>query len=453
MVSQKILDKQLPILPKEIKFCKRCVVSNQRPRIRWDDKGVCGACNFTHIKDQVINWTQREQELKELCDKYRRNDGRFDVVVPASGEKDSARVAWELKHKYGMHPLTITWAPFEYTNIGYKNFRQFLKIGGFNNLMAWQNGRFHRKLSRIAFEAIGDAWQPFTYGQVCYAFHIAQKFDIKLVFFGENGEAEYSGDPRVYNLRGMPLEIWTEQYFKGVTVDDLIRYGLEETDYFSRDDFDESDLTFYRPPNIEDLRNRGIEFHWFSYYKKWVPQENYYLAAEHTGFEANPEGRSEGTYSKYASLDDQMDGFHFYLAFIKFGIARATSDAAHEIRDDHISREEGVSLVKRYDGEFPARHFKFFLDYLNITEVEFWKIIDKFRSPHIWKKVNGVWRLRSAVYDIGGISDELPAYVSSLPESVRIASVTNAPGSSPLENQQTNILDSEEVIKNDNIRD
>ena len=32
--------------------------------------------------------------------------------------------------------------------------------------------------------------------------------------------------------------------------------------------------------------------------------------------------RNEGTFSKYASLDDQFDGFHFYLAFIKFGIGR-----------------------------------------------------------------------------------------------------------------------------------
>ncbi len=415
MVSQKILDKQIQILPKEIKFCTRCVVSNQRPRIQFDENGVCGACRYIDIKNNEIDWDAREQELRKLCDKYRKNDGSYDIIVPASGGKDSARVAWELKHKYGMHPLTVTWAPFEYTDIGFKNFKNFIQIGGFNNLTAWSNRKFHRKLARIAFEAIGDAWQPFTYGQMCYAFHIAKQFDIKLVFFGENGEAEYSGDPRVFNLRGMPLDIWTEQYFKGVNVDDLIEYGLTETDYFSEDDYDKSDLMFYRPPPIDQLKEAGIEFHWFSYYKKWIPQENYYLAAEHCGFEANPDGRSEGTYSKYASLDDQMDGFHFYLAFAKFGIARATSDAAHEIRDGHITREEGVALVKRYDGEFPAKHFKFFLEYLDIDEKEFWRVIEKFRTPHVWKKVDGVWSLNSAVYDEKGDSEEIPVYVSSLP--------------------------------------
>lgn len=415
-----VLDKQIALLPKDLVFCKKCVVSNQRPRIHFGSDGVCGACTFAEMKNSSINWQDREKELVDLCNQFRKTDGSFDVVVPASGGKDSTRVAHELKYKYGMHPLTVTWAPFEYTSIGYQNFRQFISTGGFNNIMGWQNGRLHRKLSRLGFEVLGDPWQPFTYGQMSYAFHIARAFDIKLIFFGENGEAEYSGDPRVYDLKGMPFEIWAEQYFKGVTIDDLINYGLEETDYFSHDDFDASDLTFYRPPSVKDCQKRGIEFHWFSYYKKWIPQENYYYATKYSGFQANPEGRSEGTYSKYASLDDQMDGFHFYLAFIKFGIARATSDAAHEVRDGHITREEGAALVKRYDGEFPAKNLKFFLKYLDITQEQLWTTIDKFRSPHIWKKEYGEWRLRKAVYDDYNMLGDDPIYRSSVRHGVYV---------------------------------
>ena len=413
MASSKILDRQMPTLPKEITFCKRCVVSNQRPRLLLGEDGVCGACKYNRLKRDEVDWSSREQELRELCNLHRRNDGGYDVVVPSSGGKDSSRVAHELKYLYGMHPLTITWAPFEYTPEGYLNFRNFIKVGGFNNLMAWPNGHVHRKLSRIAFEAVGDAWQPFTYGQVCYAFHVALAFGIKLVFFGENGEAEYSGDPRVFNLRGMPFEIWAEQYFKGVTVDDLIEYGCERG-MMSEKDYDQSDLIFYRPPDIDVMKKRGIEFHWFSYYKKWLPQENYYYASEHTGFRANPEGRSEGTYSKYASLDDQLDGFHYYLAFIKFGIGRATSDAAHEVRDGHITREEAAALVRRFDGEFPARWFQEFLDYLTITEEEFWEIVNRYRQPHVWKKEYGIWKLEHAVYDEYGLHETQPGYVASL---------------------------------------
>jgi hypothetical protein len=161
----------------------------------------------------------------------------------------------------------------------------------------------------------------------------------------------------------------------------------------------EKSFSLYSPPSLEEVSNQDIQMHWMSYYKKWIPQENYYLTQKHTGFEANPDGRSEGTYSKYASLDDKLDGFHFYLAFIKFGIGRATSDAAHEIRDGHITRDEGIALVKKFDGEFPKKYFKDFLEYLNIDEEYFWDVVNFYRSlsPHIWEKRNEEWKLKHQV--------------------------------------------------------
>lgn len=389
------LDRQLEQQPKEVNFCSKCVVSNQRPRIEFDENGVCSACKFAYEKQHVIDWEDRARQLRGLCDEHRRKDGHFDVVVPCSGGKDSSSVAHKLKHWYGMHPLTVTWAPFIYTDIGWQNYQNFIKAG-FTNMLSWANGHLHRKLSRIAFEAVGDAWQPFAFGQMAYAFHVALQFDIKLVFFGENGEAEYGGSTKNNYVSGMPLEDWAELYFKGITGDDLIEWGIQRG-LISKDDYDPSDLLFYKPPPVEALRNHDIQFHWFSFYHKWIPQENYYYAAEHTGFQANRDGHSEGTYSKYASLDDQLDGFHFYMAFIKFGIARATSDAGHEIRDGHITREEAVALVLRYDGEFPSQYFPEFLEYLEITEEKFWEVVDKYRPSHLWEKVNGRWCLRHKV--------------------------------------------------------
>ena len=127
------------------------------------------------------------------------------------------------------------------------------------------------------------------------------------------------------------------------------------------------------------------------------PQEVYYYAVDKTGFVPNPE-RTEGTYSKYASLDDRIDGFHYYTSFIKYGLGRATMDSAQEIRNGLLDREEGISLVKKYDGEFPKKYFSEILDYMNISKDQFWKHINSARSPHLWKKKKNKWYLTEKIW-------------------------------------------------------
>ena len=180
------LDGQFDELPKEVVFCKNCVVSNQRPRTRFDKDGICSACLWALKKDQVVDWDLRAKELADLCDKHRSPDGQFDCIVPGSGGKDSAYVAHQLKVRHGMHPLCVTWSPFEYTDIGWKNLEAFVN-NGFTNILGQPDGMIHRKMTRLAFELKGDAWEPFTYGQKAWAFHIANKFNVKLIFYGENG--------------------------------------------------------------------------------------------------------------------------------------------------------------------------------------------------------------------------------------------------------------------------
>lgn len=373
-------------IPEEVKFCARCTMSNQRPRVVFDAEGVCPACRFSEYKEKKIDWDLREKELAELCDQHRRRDGGYDIIAPASGGKDSAFVAHQLKYKYGMNPLTVTWSPHLYTEIGFQNLQAFVHQGGFDNILGTPNGIVHRKLTRIAFEEVGDPFLPFIYGQTNFPHVVAAKYDVPIIMFGENGDAEYGG-----NMDGADRSFryyFTEQRpfaFSGLPPEEMVKYGVGE-----------KDLTPYMPPSRQEMENQKIQMHFFSYYRKWVPQEHYYYAVEHTGFKPNSE-RNEGTYSKYASLDDKLDGFHYYLMFIKFGIGRATSDTAHEIRDGHLTREEGVNLVRKYDGEFPRKYFKVFLDYCGMTEEHFWEVIDSWRSPHLWEKDGKGWALKHQV--------------------------------------------------------
>lgn len=411
-------------LPLEVRFCTRCVVSNQRPNsaveyehtpgssketIAFDDESVCDACWFAERKYRSIDWAARRVELAKLCDRFRRSDGAYDCLVPGSGGKDSFYAAHVLKHELGMHPLTVTWAPHIYTDWGWRNFQSWIHAG-FDNVLHSPNGRVHRLLTRLAVENLFHPFQPFIIGQKALAPAVAAERGISLVFYGEN-EAEY-GNPMVDNESAerdwayFTSHDQSQTFLGGTSVTELKEdYGLEDTD-----------LAPYLPADPEDLERAAVEVHYLGYYLRWHPQSAYYYAVEHGGFEASPE-RTPGTYSKYNSIDDRMDDLHYYTTFVKFGIGRATYDAAQEIRSGDITRPEGVALVRRFDGEFPERFAEECFRYLSLPEAQFPQahyrfeqplvdreyfdhLADRFRSPHLWQHDDGGWSLRHTVQDL-----------------------------------------------------
>lgn len=350
-----------------IQFCSECTMSSMRPRIQFK-YGICSACEFASYK-KLINWNLRELDLEELCNKHRKDNGKFDVIVPVSGGKDGSFVAHQLKTRYGMTPLCVTWAPLLPTDIGRQNLDAFV-ASGFDVIQGRPNGVTTRKLARLAFEHMGDPFLPFIYGQTNFPLQMAVRYSVPLIMYGENGEVEYGGDMKNAFRPTREIEDHDKHYFSGKPPEFWTQHGISKADL----------KPFMGPIGYDTLYP---EIHFFSYYKPWDPQENFYYCSEHTGFTPNPE-RTEGTYSKYASLDDRLDGLHYYLAFIKFGIGRATSDTAHEIRDGKITRDEGVSLVHRFDGEFPKKYFAEACEYMGITEETALNIIEGWKTPEVW---------------------------------------------------------------------
>ncbi|HLA42248.1 MAG TPA: N-acetyl sugar amidotransferase, partial [Aggregatilineales bacterium] len=283
-------------LPEDVRYCKRCVMSNQRPAsypefkhkkdritptLHIDEDGVCDACKYHDIKKD-IDWETREQELHLLLDKHRRKDGQYDCIVPGSGGKDSAYASHLLKYKYGMHPLTVTWPPTVYTDYGYENWKNWIEVGGFDNITFKPNGRVHKLLTRLSIENLLHPFQTFILGQKNLAPKIALEYDIPLIFYGES-EAEYGNplaetsnslrDASYYTMRDL-----SEIYLGGVSIPELQeKHGLEPVD-----------LMAYLPADHKKLEASNIEVHYLGYYIKWVPQEAYYYAVENTGFQARP---------------------------------------------------------------------------------------------------------------------------------------------------------------------
>ncbi len=386
----------------KIIFCKKCVESNQRyigsvpfsdtatskKQLTSFDDGLCGACKYFEYK-KTIDWKSRENELIKILDKYRKNDGDYDVIIPGSGGKDSIFLSHILKYKYNMNPLTVTWAPHIYTDIGLHNFRAWQNMG-FDNELHTPNPKIHKKLTYLAFKNLLHPFQPFVLGQHNLAPRLAIEKNIKLIVYGD-AYFEKGVGGNIYSISGIKNGALfstdnEDLYFGGVHISELKNHGISY-----------NDIKPYLPLKKKEVENKDLTVLDLPYYINYNPQDNFYFASENSDFKVNPY-RSEGTYTKYSSIDDKLDNLHFYTWFIKTGRGRATEDAALEVRNNIITRQEAIALIKKYDGEFPKKYFKDILDYLQIEEKEFYEIINKFRPKHIWKKENNKWILRSAVW-------------------------------------------------------
>ena len=357
------------------RFCTRCVISTNRPiasreysrvpgsepgRMAFDEAGVCAACRVAEAKT-TVDWGARRESLRELLAKYRRTDGRPDVLVPGSGGKDSVLAAHTLR-QFGLHPLTVTWAPHAYTEVGWRNFHAWL-AAGFDNLLVTPNPKVHRTLTRLAFTNLLHPFQPFILGQRSLAPKLAARLGIELVVFGEDdaeyeGEAgwqqkdEWLGSPEAYCIAG-------ETYPALITKHGLAKY----------------DLDLYMPAFAPQVVRIAL-----GNYIRWDPEEAYYFAQQH-GFQRNEE-RTEGTFTLFNSIDDRLDPLHYYTMFTKFGVGRASHDASMHIRNGRLTREEGVALVHQYDGEIRKESVQWYADYMSISVDEFWQTIWRFRKVY-----------------------------------------------------------------------
>ncbi len=392
-------------LPLEVKYCSKCTMSNQRPSsarefgskkdakkriISFDEKGVCSACRHNEAKKR-INWTEREKELTELCNKHRKKNGAFDCIVPGSGGKDSVFAAHILKYKYNMNPLVITWPPNIYTSNGIEHFNAWLD-SGFTNLTYFPNQKVHKMLTKYAFLNLGHPFQPFMLGQMNLAPKISYEKEIPLVIYGES-PAEY-GSAIEENL--VPTK--DPSYYSGeFQLDDIYLGGVCAKKIIQDDKLQYSDLDAYLPADPYKLKKNKTEVHYLGYYINWHPQEMYYYSVENTDFMPFPY-RVEGGYSKYSSMDDKMDWLHWYAYYIKFGMGRATQDSSQEIRNGDITREEGKSLIRRFDGEFPKAYLTTCCEYMGISTRLFLDTIESYRTQHLWKKNNGNWELSHPIW-------------------------------------------------------
>ena len=407
-------------LPSKVQYCKSCAISNQRPdtctehnnmadQIKsttvFDKNGVCYACNWFK-KKETIDWEKREFELQELCNKYRSRNGSYDVVVPGSGGKDSFYASHILKHKYKMNPITCTFSPHLYTKWGKDNFYNWIDTGHSNYLFT-SDGKIHRLMTRLSLENILHPFQPWVLGHMNFPIKFAAMMKIPFMMYGDNS-AEFG------TAHDVDDENLTASLYACENPDDIYLAGYHVKKLKKDLKLTNAELEPYTPINTKTFKEAKIKYCTISYFLKWSNQENYYYTMENSkNFQLSPE-RTSATYTKHQGIDDKLDDMHYYTSLIKFGLGRGLYDAANDIRNGDITRDEGVKLAQKYQEEYPKRFMKELCEYFTInpnefnrtkdfiknpifTESYFNELCDKFRSPHIWKLEGNKWKLRNPV--------------------------------------------------------
>ena len=365
-----------------VRYCTRCITPDTRPRIVFDDNGVCNACLNAERK-QSIDWSARKAELQRLLEGARRADGGWDCVTPWSGGKDSSAIAYRLKHEYGMNPLLITFSPLLPNRVGELN-REALIQAGFDHLQLRADQRVHRHLARRFFVERGNPKVAWDAGINAVPVRMAVSLGIPLVFYAEHGESEYGG--RVLSEESQKIRDITEVIEHQV--------GDDPRNWVDRE-VSLRDLNPYIYPSSADIEQVGLRAMYFAWFHKWNMAANYRFIADVIPFATHPAGRTCGTFTDFDSLDDKIDDLYYYMQYVKFGFGRAIRDASRLIQNNEITREQGLEYARLYDGEFPAEHLDEVLDYLRMDREEFDRVVDLHRNKELWEQdADGAWKLR-----------------------------------------------------------
>ena len=365
-------------MTKKIFWCNNCLNMSTRPRITFDHRGWCNACQWMEEKKKM-DWSVRKKELQNLLDNHRSTDGSYDCLVPASGGKDGSYLAYQLKHKYKMNPLAVTSRPPLSLELGNKNLEAFIG-SGYEHLHVSANLDAMQKLNKLGFIEKGFPYYGWLITIKTIPLIVANKFNIPLIFWGEEGEVEYGGSTEFKDKGIFDIEFIKKVYLES---------GYEKV--LKQMKFNKSELYWFNMPTQESVDSKNIKMAKWSYFEPWDSYRNYLVAKEYCGLKESGNSNS-GTFTNFAQNDQALYSLHAYMMYLKFGFGRATQDAGIEIRRGSMTRDQAVNLVQMYDNAYPSEFINTYLDYYSMTKEEFDAVLDKYVNKNLFNKEEGIWQ-------------------------------------------------------------
>jgi len=365
-----------------MKRCTKCVMLETQEMIDFDKDGVCATCRQIEYKQEKIDWDKREKEFVELIGEF-RGKSDYDCILPFSGGKDSTFTAWALVKKFNLKPLIVSFDHGFFRPNVLKYTERTIKKLGIDYIRFKPDWQTVKKTMRVSFERKGDIWWHSHCGIYAYPMQVALKYKIPLIIWGEP-TSEYVSYYSYEENEQVDEKRFNRFVNMGISAEDMT--GMIGEGISLRN------LSPFIYPKLKDLKSINCRSICLGSYIPWDTKKQSELIRDELGWEGD---RVEGIpYDRYwyEKIEDAFQGIQDYLKWIKRGMSRMTHLASIDIRNNRMTREEGLKLIEQYEGYRPAS-LDVFLRALNMKEEEFNRIaLSHVISPHVAPDLSKVKR-------------------------------------------------------------
>ena len=359
-----------------VKYCKICLQNDQRPNIIFTRNQICPACNYK-LKSKNINWNERFELLKDIIQKkIKNNNSRFDCIIGVSGGKDSTRQALWVREKLGLKPLLVcfSYPPEQVSEIGVKNISNLIELG-FDIIISSGAPQTWRSLAKEGFKKFANWAKSTELALFSSVPQIAVRFDIPLIFWGEN-PAEQLGDLKTKSRNG-----WDGNKIKNMNT--LAGGDLE---WISNKIKKKNHLFIYNYPTSEEFKKKKIQIIYLGWFwKNWTLRENAYYSITNGLQIRDKKFKNFGDLYRVSALDEDWVTINQMIKYYKYGFGKASEYVNEDIRNNIITRSQGIKIIEEHDSNFSEKILDDFCKYLEITKKQFWKHVRKNVNKNIFK--------------------------------------------------------------------
>ena len=351
-----------------MKYCKTCLQTDTRPGIKFDEFGICPACNY-HNSLQQVDWNERREELDSIVAFGKANNhSGYDCIIGVSGGQDSTRQAFFVKDVLKMNPLLVSlgYPPEQVTQRGVDNVSNMINHG-FDCISVNPSPQVWRKLMKEGFFKYTNWAKSTELALFSSVPRLAIAYQIPLIWWGENAALQL-GDLNVMGKNGSD----------GNNLRKMNTLAGGDISWLINNEIRKKDILQYNYPSEKEMDDANLKITFLGYFwKDWSLIENGNFSTLRGLDIRNEKPWEIGDPLGITSLDEDWVTLNQMIKYLKYGFGRISDYVNEDIRNGLISREEGIELNKKFDGSCSPKYIKSFSNYIGITVDDFWEQVDK----------------------------------------------------------------------------